>query len=121
MRGPFARLNLIRLKLWWNLDWLSVPIFIIALSALLGGLAWLGWPMGPARVLEGQVVGVGFIDTDEGSRQVASVRADGRDFRVRLPQRHGCKAGDVITLSDMPTRFGQRTAVALQPRPCTDD
>lgn len=121
MRGPFAWMNLIRLRLWWNLDGLSVPVVMIALAVLLGGLAWLQWPMGATRQLEGRIVGIGFIDTDEGSRQVASVRADGRDFRVRLPQRHGCKAGDRIALSDMPTRFGRRTGVAPRPRPCAED
>lgn len=89
-----------RLKFWFALQdgvW-ALPI-LAAIGVAVGiFLAVMTWPLGPPQTTEGEITHFGIIDTELGSRPVATVRVDGTVHHMGLPVNHVCEVGDVVPL-----------------------
>ncbi|WP_296598061.1 hypothetical protein [Phenylobacterium sp.] len=84
---------------------------IATILAFCGGLAMLSLPKGPARAAYGMVTGLGFDETQEGSRPYADVSVEGRSIHVALPGDMVCRVGDRIALARQKTVAGERHTV----------
>jgi len=113
---PFKHVRFILVE---HSDHLGVPLLLAVTATVLALFAFVLLPVaGPTRI-EGRVMGLGFMETDEGSFATASVQTGENTVRVFLPTRHGCRVGDRISLQKWPLRWGHRIRPAPVRWPCT--
>jgi len=113
-----------RFQLWLalNRDVFHLPKLMAWISGfvlILVGAIWLMLPHGSRSHTTGTLVGLGFLETEQGSVSMASVVTDRGMRRITLPMRYDCRIGDVIRLRRTPTRFGEMVSVERVPEPCT--
>jgi hypothetical protein len=77
-----------------------------------GGLVAFKVAGGPAAPVYGAIVGLGFAETDFGSRPYANVSVDDRFARVTLARGSLCRTGDRIALHRRKAPWGYRYMIA---------
>lgn len=102
---------------------LGLLFLLVGSIPVIGILVWLFsealLPAGEITTVEGELVGMGFHETDQGSIPTGSVRIDDTTVRIALPARLGCQVGDHIQLRRRELRFGYAYGVGANPRPCS--
>lgn len=100
-------------------------IIVAVVTPVLALLLWLIistiLPLGPVTTVEGRIVGMGYVETDRGSRRTASIELEDGVVRTALPERHGCRVGDRIELRRRQVRFGYSYGIGPTSRPCSSD
>lgn len=97
----------------------AIAGYLLLIVPAIGVVVWLAYPTGPSRTVEGEVLALGFRETDLGAVPSASIKIGDRSVRIDLPLKYGCKAGDRIALKRRPSRFGFAYGVGTNPRPCS--
>lgn len=92
---------------------LGLGLALLVVTLLLAPLLYLSLPTGASTIIEGEVVALGYSETETGSYPRAVVQLADQRASVQLPRDMYCPVGSKISIDRIPRLVGYRYTARL--------